>query len=126
MILYGCDTVFRNRGFYHIEVETEWSNMSSGRTTLYLKDTVNILGEQLYDSDKTVDFIFRTVYSKAREDGSAFQFSRMQTANFQDIYKYIITILFLHRTIILSVTTLKIQLVSRNRSQQRAFCGCSN
>lgn len=78
--------LFRNSGLEQLEKQTTWSDLSKGRTPIFLRDRVEVLRQQISFSDNNEDFIYRTV-DKNRSDGTLFQCLPVNTTNFRDIYK---------------------------------------
>lgn len=77
--------MFHISGFQETGVHNTWSDSSKERTTMYLRDSTEVLRETIFFLDKVEDFIFWPVSKRLHVEVTTFQSSHMQTAHFHNI-----------------------------------------
>ena len=86
LVARNCGKMFRNSGFKETPVDTTWSDGTSGRTTMYMRDPLDLLKEQISVLEDRDGFTFRPVPKPRRADGTTYQSTPMETDHFHDVY----------------------------------------
>lgn len=60
MIEKMYESMFQNVGVEDREIQTTWHERSTGRTTMYLGDPIDVLRGQISVSEKAEDLLFPT------------------------------------------------------------------
>lgn len=81
------ESMFHNSFFQETDIQSNWSDGSNGRTTMFLRDPLEVCREQISVLDETEEVICLTLPKPLRLNKTEFKSSYMQISHFYNAYK---------------------------------------
>lgn len=116
MVANNCEKMFHSSGFQQTSVDTTYPDGSVGQTTMYMRDPIDVLKQQISALEDRDAFTFRPVPKSRRSDGSTYQSTPMETSHFHDVYSSV-------RRRVFSTTDISVVWNDNIPSTPRSFVG---